>query len=240
MHAACWLLSRGGGESGPARYTARSRRSSRPRVAAIAELTDAELTNERLGAPYGWFLASGGSWFASWGMQQVLFAWLLVDVLNEDAARVGTAQMVGTLPSVVFLLLGGALADRVDDALPVFLLFVLGAVVLLASFQLFDRVLPNLDPPSPRLERVLTFLHRPLAMFLMGGLVTLATLSVSISLTLLVPLSLKAARVDPRNGAAPGTIRLTDEINGAIDDPRSGAGCCPWPILRPGKGGARP
>ncbi|MCH7489017.1 MAG: hypothetical protein IIB23_05240, partial [Chloroflexi bacterium] len=32
---------------------------------------------------------------------------------------------------------------------------------------------------------------RPLAMFLMGGLVTLATLSVSISLTLLVPLSMK-------------------------------------------------
>jgi MFS family permease len=43
-----------------------------------------------------------------------MFVWLVVDVLNEDAARVGTAQMVGTLPAVVFLLIGGALADRLE------------------------------------------------------------------------------------------------------------------------------
>ena len=98
-------------------------------------MTAAELTNERLGAPYAWFLASGGSWFASWGMQQVVFAWLVVDVLNEDAARVGTAQMVGTLPSVVFLLLGGALADRVERRQTLLLTHVgggLAALVLVA------------------------------------------------------------------------------------------------------------
>ncbi len=85
----------------------------------------------------------------------------------------------------------GALVDRADDLLPSLLLFAAGAGVLLVSFQLFDKVLPNLSPPSPRLERVLAFFHRPMMMFLMGGLVTLATLSVSISLTLLVPLSMK-------------------------------------------------
>ena len=95
----------------------------------------------------------------------------------------------------------GALAERADDALPGLFLFVGGAAVLLASFQLFDRVLPNLDPPSPRLERVLSFFHRPLTMFAMGGLVTLVTLSVSISLTLLVPLSLKG--VVRRHGIVP-------------------------------------
>ena len=95
----------------------------------------------------------------------------------------------------------GALADRADDALPALALFVLGGAVLLTSFQLFDRVLPNLDPPSPRLERVLSFFHRPLTMFAMGGLVTLVTLSVSISLTLLVPLSLKG--VVRRHGIVP-------------------------------------
>ena len=110
---------------------------------------------------------------------------------------------IGSLPCVASAIDGtfGALAERADEALPVSLLFLLGAAVLLASFQLFDRVLPNLDPPSPRLERVLTFLHRPLAMFLMGGLVTLATLSVSISLTLLVPLSLKG--IVRRHGIVP-------------------------------------
>ena len=85
----------------------------------------------------------------------------------------------------------GALVDRADDLLPSLLLFGAGAGVLLVSFQLFDKALPNLSPPSPRLERVLAFFHRPMMMFLMGGLVTLATLSVSISLTLLVPLSMK-------------------------------------------------
>ena len=92
-------------------------------------------------------------------------------------------------------------ADRAIDVLPGLVVFALGAAVLLASFQLFDRVLPNLEPPSPRLERLLAFLHRPLPMFAMGALVTLATLSVSISLTLLVPLSLKG--VVRRHGIVP-------------------------------------
>ncbi|MCH8901818.1 MAG: hypothetical protein IIC88_05920 [Chloroflexi bacterium] len=95
----------------------------------------------------------------------------------------------------------GSLAEQADKVLPGLALFALGVAVLLASFQLFDKVLPNLEPPSPRLERVLSFFHRPLAMFIMGGLVTLVTLSVSISLTLLVPLSLKG--VVRRHGIVP-------------------------------------
>jgi MFS family permease len=67
-----------------------------------------------LGAAYRWFLASAASWFACWGMQQVLFAWLVVEVLEEDPTWVGTAQMVQLLPSLLFLLLGGALADHVE------------------------------------------------------------------------------------------------------------------------------
>ena len=38
---------------------------------------------------------------------RVMFSWLVVEVLQEDPARVGTAQMVQMLPSVLFLLLGG-------------------------------------------------------------------------------------------------------------------------------------
>lgn len=96
---------------------------------------------------------------------------------------------------------GGTIADYAVDVLPGLLVFVLGAGALLVAFQLFDRVLPNLEPPGPRLERVLSFFHRPLTMFAMGGLVTLLTLSVSISLTLLVPLSMKG--VVRRHGIVP-------------------------------------
>jgi MFS family permease len=67
-----------------------------------------------LGSAYGWFLASAATWFGSWGMQQVMFSWLIVEVLQEDPAWVGTAQMVQMLPSVLFLLLGGALADHLE------------------------------------------------------------------------------------------------------------------------------
>jgi MFS family permease len=68
----------------------------------------------KLGAAFGWFLASSASWFTCWGMQQVLFAWLVVEVLEEDPTWVGTAQMVQLLPSLLFLLLGGALADHLE------------------------------------------------------------------------------------------------------------------------------
>ena len=67
---------------------------------------------ERLGAPYAWFLVSGMSWYGTWGMQHVLFSWLVVGVLNADPARVGTAQMLMTLPALFLMPLAGSLADR--------------------------------------------------------------------------------------------------------------------------------
>lgn len=59
-------------------------------------------------------LAAAGSWFAAWGIQMVIFQWLVVEVLRQSPARVGAAQMAVTLPSLLFLLLGGATADRID------------------------------------------------------------------------------------------------------------------------------
>jgi MFS family permease len=55
-----------------------------------------------------------GAWFGSWGMQQVLFSWLVVGELREDPRWVGTAQMFLNLPSLVLLLAGGVTADRGD------------------------------------------------------------------------------------------------------------------------------
>jgi len=65
-------------------------------------------------SPYTALLLAGGSWFAAWGIQMVIFQWLVVEVLAEAPARVGAAQMAVTLPSLLFLLLGGASADRID------------------------------------------------------------------------------------------------------------------------------
>ena len=59
-------------------------------------------------------LAAAGSWFIGWGIQLVIFQWLVVEVLREPPMRVGAAQMAVTLPSLLFLLVGGATADRFD------------------------------------------------------------------------------------------------------------------------------
>jgi Na+/phosphate symporter len=70
-------------------------------------------------------------------------------------------------------------------------LFGLGVLVLLGSFTVFDRALPQLEAGSSRFDSTMHRMRSRWFMFLMGGAVTSMTMSVSISLTLLVPLSLK-------------------------------------------------
>jgi hypothetical protein len=98
-------------------------------------------------------------------------------------------------PGAVTSFVGAAYDPVVDLAVDylhrLLLVFALGVGLILASFIVFDRALPNLEQPSLRVERIKELVHHPLAMFLLGVLVTAMTLSVSISLTLLIPLSLK-------------------------------------------------
>jgi len=75
--------------------------------------------------------------------------------------------------------------------LPGLVLFVLGVATLLGAFALFDRLLPNLDPPSARVEALSRRFSSPRLMFLFGALITSITMSVSLSVTILVPLTLK-------------------------------------------------
>ena len=63
---------------------------------------------------FPWYLAGVSSWFASSGMQTIVFPWLVTVVLHEPAARVGVAQMSLMAPSIFLMLLGGAVADRAD------------------------------------------------------------------------------------------------------------------------------
>jgi len=79
----------------------------------------------------------------------------------------------------------------IEDSLPGGVVFGLGAALLLGSFAVFDRALPRLDAGSSSIEGAFHRLNTRPLMFAMGCTVTAMTLSVSISLTLLVPLSLK-------------------------------------------------
>ena len=117
----------------------------------------------------------------------MLLGLFLLDQGWLDGLSFGRPAFFKSLVDVVF----DPAVSRATDNLPRLGLFVVGVGVLLGSFQVFDRALPSLEPPSPRLERFLTFVQKPWTMFLVGLAVTTLTLSVSISLTLLVPLSLK-------------------------------------------------
>ncbi len=90
--------------------------------------------------------------------------------------------------------------STVDSHVPGVVVFLLGIGSLLTAFTLFDRLLPNLDPPSPRIERFSQRFRTPRRMFLLGAAITSVTMSVSISLTILVPLTMK------------GVVRRTDVI----------------------------
>jgi MFS family permease len=58
------------------------------------------------------YLAGLGSRFVPLGIQMVLFPWLVAVVLRMDAFAVGVAQMAIMAPSLLFLPLGGLVADR--------------------------------------------------------------------------------------------------------------------------------
>jgi MFS family permease len=58
------------------------------------------------------YLAGLGSWFVPLGIQMVLFSWLAAIVLHMDAFAVGVAQVALMAPGILFLPLGGLVADR--------------------------------------------------------------------------------------------------------------------------------
>jgi MFS family permease len=58
------------------------------------------------------YLTGLGSWFVPFGIQMVLFPWLVAVVLRMDAFAVGVAQVALMAPSLLFLPLGGLAADR--------------------------------------------------------------------------------------------------------------------------------
>jgi MFS family permease len=61
-----------------------------------------------------WYHASVAAFMMPAGIQSVMLAWLLAIELGQPAARFGVTQMLGQLPALLLLMVGGWLADRVD------------------------------------------------------------------------------------------------------------------------------
>jgi solute carrier family 34 (sodium-dependent phosphate cotransporter) len=86
--------------------------------------------------------------------------------------------------------LWGPAVGFVERLVPGWALFVVGLGVILVSFNLLDHVLPSVTSDATASKRA-TWLKQPWTMFALGCLVATLTLSVSVALTVLVPLSVK-------------------------------------------------
>lgn len=73
--------------------------------------------------------------------------------------------------------------------LPEWALFLVGMGVVVSSFRLFDEALPRPRLDRKGLDQTSRLIYHPAVMFLLGVIVTLLTMSVSVSIGILVPLS---------------------------------------------------
>ena len=167
------------------------------------------------------FAVIGGSRLgASFIVLAVGYAMYVARRRNADGLYIGVVALVTTIttqgPALVLGLVSlhsgwldavsfstpGVLTDVVgtvveapvgllERMLPTAGVFGVGVLVLVASFWVFDRALPQLEGEAEGIARVLHALRRRPLMFILGGAVTAITMSVSISLTVLVPLSMK-------------------------------------------------
>jgi solute carrier family 34 (sodium-dependent phosphate cotransporter) len=84
----------------------------------------------------------------------------------------------------------GPVVDGVSSVVPDSLLFLAGLLVILASFKLLDHVLPQVNSDTTAAKRA-AWLKHPWTMFALGCIVATLTLSVSVALTVLIPLAVK-------------------------------------------------
>jgi sodium-dependent phosphate cotransporter len=122
---------------------------------------------------------------ASVYLPALLVGGLLLKLEVLDFAQLGGGAVLSSVLEQVL----APIVQPLSSLLPGWGVMLVGLVVLWVSFFLFDRALPELDLERSRFSQVARMVYRPLPMFILGSALTLITLSVSLSLSLLVPLS---------------------------------------------------
>jgi sodium-dependent phosphate cotransporter len=101
----------------------------------------------------------------------------------------GVQLQSGALLNSVTDVAVGPISDLVTNLLPTWAIFLVGLGISMASFSLFDRCLPQATMKESQVGWMSRLVYRPWVMFLVGCLITTISMSVSISLSILVPLS---------------------------------------------------
>ena len=95
----------------------------------------------------------------------------------------------GMLLTSVMNLIFDPIVKALAGFLPGWSLFVVGLGIIMLSFSLFDRCLPQMTVKESQVGRISRLVYRRWVMFVLGAAITLISMSVSVSLSLLVPLS---------------------------------------------------
>ncbi|WP_322489950.1 hypothetical protein [Chloroflexus sp.] len=111
-------------------------------------------------------------------------------LLSSQWVGIISASANSPLSSVIDLAVDPIVAILVS-ILPEWSLLIVGALALLGAFSLLDRAIPDIPGGQTVFSRAGQLLYRPWAMFLLGAAITSFTLSVSVSLSMLVPLTVR-------------------------------------------------
>lgn len=104
--------------------------------------------------------------------------WLDAFQLQSGALLTSATELIFDPIAALFLAL-----------LPRWSLFVVGFGIIMLSFNLFDRCLPQMSLKESHVGRTSRLVYQPWVMFGLGASITLISMSVSVSLSILVPLS---------------------------------------------------
>lgn len=102
-----------------------------------------------------------------------------------DTIQLQSGALLNSLTDLIF----DPIAALFLAYIPRWALFLVGLVIILVSFNLFDKCLPEMAIKESQVGRVSRLVYRPAIMFLLGAAVTMVSMSVSVSLSILVPLS---------------------------------------------------
>ena len=119
--------------------------------------------------------------------------YLLALVVGVGMLQMGMLDQVqlrsGMLLNSVMSLIFDPIVNLLAGFLPGWSLFVVGLGIIMLSFNLFDRCLPQMTVKESQVGHVSRLVYRRWVMFLLGAVITLISMSVSVSLSILVPLS---------------------------------------------------
>jgi sodium-dependent phosphate cotransporter len=95
----------------------------------------------------------------------------------------------GVLLNSVIDLIFTPIVKFLGDFLPGWSLFLVGIGIIILSFNLFDHCLPQMTVKESQVGQMSRLVYRRWIMFALGAAITLISMSVSVSLSILVPLS---------------------------------------------------